>query len=789
MIAHRIGGPTVPGNLSGRPPPAKFSFDFSALLVASAAIATMAPLQHLHAQETDAPPMAQVNGLEEIVVTARRRNEDIQTVPIAITLMSGEDLRNKQVETVADLQHFVPSLIALNATNRDSDQLSIRGLPGVVAYFAEAPVTSALSAAASGTGSGSGAGLYYDLQSVEVLKGPQSTLFGGTTTGGAILFEPKKPTSDYEGYAQIALGNYNDRELEAAVNIPVIAEKLLIRIAGQTQQRDGFTEDITDHKDLDNRNYYAARIGVTLQPSDDIDNYFVYSSYYSDTNGTGEKLTAVNPDSPAALAFGQSLYQALALQTALGPRQTALDTPEISKEYNFSFTDIAQWRMSDTITLRNIAAYTESKYLFRWDLDGSTLPIVASTNPSGWTNNLGAYSEELQLQGRSFNDSLIWTTGTFLQFVHPIGYSNVQSIEFDTPLNTVIQNPLTAAGKTTTKEQAVYAQATYDLGSALEALSGLKATGGYRYSWDYASNLQDNFNGKGQCESDPTLSVPNCASAISGHFNQGTWTMALDYQLTPGTLLYATGRRGYNPGGFNVYAPTPDERKYQPEHLVDVEAGVKSNWALWDMQGRTALDAFHDHYTNIQRNVAVVGAAGINTITENAALATLEGIEFEGTLVPIKSVELTGLYAYSNSRYDEYQSPSAGNLSGLPFTGGPRNQYSATGKYNLPVADRLGKVSVSATYSWQGHIQFSDRELGGIIPPHGLLDLRMDWDDLAGRPLDASFFMTNATDQTYIAGGTVVYSALGVNPVIYGEPRMWGFQLRYRFGPKGNPDS
>jgi len=102
---------------------------------------------------------------------------------------------------------------------------------------------------------------------------------------------------------------------------------------------------------------------------------------------------------------------------------------------------------------------------------------------------------------------------------------------------------------------------------------------------------------------------------------------------------------------------------------------------------------------------------------------------------------------------------------------------------------RLGKVSVSATYSWQGHIQFSDRELGGIIPPHGLLDLRMDWDDLAGRPLDASFFMTNATDQTYIAGGTVVYSALGVNPVIYGEPRMWGFQLRYRFGPKGNPDS
>src|ERR1019366_2559138 len=177
-------------------------------------------------------------------------------------------------------------------------------------------------------------------------------------------------------------------------------------------------------------------------------------------------------------------------------------------------------------------------------------------------------------------------------------------------------------------------------GSVWPVLNGLKATGGYRYSWDYSSNLQNNYDGLNQCQANSALSVPNCASAISGHFNQGTWTAALDYQVTPGTLIYATGRRGYNPGGFNVYAPTPGQRKYQPEHLLDVEAGVKSNWTLWGMQGRTALDAFHDHYTNIQRNVAVVGN-GINTVTENAALATLEGIEFEGRLVPIKDLELT----------------------------------------------------------------------------------------------------------------------------------------------------
>ncbi len=331
-----------------------------------------------------------------------------------------------------------------------------------------------------------------------MLKGPQSTLFGGTTSGGAILFEPKKPTGDYEGYVQVTLGNYGDHELEAAVNVPVVPEKLLVRFAGQTQQRDGFTQDVVQHKDLDNRDYFAGRIGVTFQPSDDFDNYFVYSSYYTDTNGTGEKLTAVNPDSAAALAFGPAIFQALAEQTALGPRATALDTPEIGKEYTFRFVDIAQWRLNDDLTIRNIAAYTESKYLFRWDLDGSPLPLIGSTNPNGWSNSIAAYTEELQFQGKSLDDNLIWTAGGFLQFVHPAGYSYVQSIEFDTPINTFINNPLTAAGHSTTKEQAVYAQATYDLGDVTDVLTGLKVTGGYRYTFDYASSLQNNYDGKGR---------------------------------------------------------------------------------------------------------------------------------------------------------------------------------------------------------------------------------------------------------------------------------------------------
>ena len=235
----------------------------------------------------------------------------------------------------------------------------------------------------------------------------------------------------------------------------------------------------------------------------------------------------------------------------------------------------------------------------------------------------------------------------------------------------------------------------------------------------------------------PRCRCPIAPTRSPGSLSQGTWTLALDYQLSAETLLYVTARRGYNPGGFNAYAPSPDLRKYQPEHLNDVEIGVKSDWTLMGVQGRTSLDAYHDDYTDIQRNVGVF-IDGPATITENAAAATLEGIEFEGTLKPVERVELSGLYAYANSRYDKYISLTQGDLSGLPFTGGPRNQYSATGRYHLPVRAQLGDWSLSATYSWQGHIHSSDHELGGVIPAHGLLDLEDGLKDVAGRPVDAS---------------------------------------------------
>src|ERR1700761_6461648 len=235
-------------------------------------------------------PSASSGNLEEIVVTARRKEEKLQSVPVAITAFTPALLEEKHIESASDLAHHVPGLASSQET-RDEQVFYLRGqgpnggqggAPGVVTYFSEVPFYA------------SGPGIYFDLDNLQVLRGPQGTLFGRNTTGGAVLFEPKHPTNNFEGYVQLTLGDYNRQGVEAAVNIPIIADTLLVRVAGSRETRDGYTKDIGTNQDLDNRDYWAGRIGVTWRPTDDFENYLVYDTLYNHTNGTGLKLQNVN---------------------------------------------------------------------------------------------------------------------------------------------------------------------------------------------------------------------------------------------------------------------------------------------------------------------------------------------------------------------------------------------------------------------------------------------------------------------------------------------------------------
>lgn len=194
----------------------------------------------------------------DIVVTAQRRNERAQDVPIAITAFSSERLQQQGITQAQNLQATVPSLVVGNngTPSREAQSFTIRGQgatfqasPGVVVYLNEVPLPAPISIPQQG-----GAGNFVDLENVQVLNGPQGTLFGRNTTGGAVLLVPKKPANDFEGYGQVKYGSHDNVELEGAVNVPVIDDKVLLRVAGAYQKRDGYTHDVVWNTDRDNLN-------------------------------------------------------------------------------------------------------------------------------------------------------------------------------------------------------------------------------------------------------------------------------------------------------------------------------------------------------------------------------------------------------------------------------------------------------------------------------------------------------------------------------------------------------
>jgi iron complex outermembrane receptor protein len=191
---------------------------------------------------------AKSNGLEEIVVTARRREENIQSVPIAITVVTPQAMQDNNVHTLQDIQMLVPSLTVSsgNAGSKDAANVTIRGqgwssLGGgastaVAMYLNEVPIVTDWAGLLAG-----GPGLFFDMENVQVLKGPQGTLFGRNTMGGAVLLQTARPTNEFGGHIQATYGNYNDREFDGAVNLPLVSDVLLARIAVNGQLRDGYT--------------------------------------------------------------------------------------------------------------------------------------------------------------------------------------------------------------------------------------------------------------------------------------------------------------------------------------------------------------------------------------------------------------------------------------------------------------------------------------------------------------------------------------------------------------------
>jgi iron complex outermembrane receptor protein len=764
------------------------SLRFLGILCASASVIGLAYSNSAIAQASDQPAASATTGLEEVVVTARRREERIQTVPVAITAFSSKDIEERHIDEVHELIRSVPglgaSLPGSDANAPYSTHTVLRGLQGVAVYFADVASRADYSTS-TGLTRGLSPGIFYDLDHIEVDKGPQGTLFGRNSIGGLISIAPKRPTNEFEGYAKATLGDYSDREFEAAVNVPIIADKLLVRIAGQSQTRDGYTIDARNGKDYDDRDYYAWRVGVTFRPSDDFENYLLYTGYWQHSNGGSTIMKYANPGFAPAVGLG--LLPAFAEQQALGPRlENGRTPPGLGKDYFYGFVDQATWDISDDLSLKNIASANVTKTLATQDSDGTFLPLINigdPVNPHGWTVNEVQYTEEMRLQGKALDNKLDWVFGGYLEYIHPLGDS---LYETDT-LNSLAYYHF----DNSSRSQAVFAHGIYDLSDWVD---GLRFTGGYRYTWDFASVIQTATSGRDgvtrNARGVPTncVGVPvadnNCVNAVNGNFNSPGWNVSLDEQLTDKLLVYVRAGHAYRPGTFNLTV-APIFQKVQPEKVTDVEIGVKSEWELFGMQGRINADLFHTDYKSIQVStpVSFVDATGTTRVANaftNGGAATVEGGEFEGTIIPVKGLELSGHFSYVFPQYSNYP----GVALKPPFIYYTKVEWGASGTYHFPIDESFGDVAFTATYSRNGqeYATIVQNDPLRVVPGYDIVDFRLDWTNIFGYPVDASGFVNNVFDATYISGTLPLYTLLGFSSVSYGPPRMYGFSLKYRFG-------
>jgi iron complex outermembrane recepter protein len=727
---------------------------------------------------------SQEGGIQQVTVTARRRAESEQSVPLSVTAIPGKQLEEFNIESLGDLQHSVPSM-SMFGPFRDTPIVSIRGqggytpggIPSVIMYSNEVPTPTSAQAGSPGGALG-GDGLFLDLASIQVLKGPQGTLFGRNTTGGAVLLESKRPDDDFGGHLQVTAGDYNDKEVDAVLNAPVIEHKLLVRVAVNMQDRDGFTETMSTPSapggtDLDNAKHFAGRMSVRWRPSDRVTNDTIVGYYNSETHGTSLILSGVStdPTNPVNRLF-PGIAAVFAQQQALGiRRQVPIDVDPYSDRRMWGATDILAWDLSNELTLRNIASYSDAKYSQTIDGDGTVYPIFDPIAAVAVPYTTRQYTEEAQLQGKSLGGKLTWTMGLFY-------LDSPEEDRFAQWTNRTFGATRYIGSKQYDRSKAVYGQGTYDLSSWL---GGLSFTAGYRYSWDSIGRTSSDVRASGACTS--PYSDANCTLYGRGSFNAPNWNLGFNYQVSQGTLLYVASRHGFRDGGFNLAGDAaPTDREFDPEYVTDFEVGVKSDWQVGGMDARTNVAAYLQNYTDIQLSQVTTSSitGGPLTVVKNAGEARISGLEFEGALKPVRDFEVNARFAWLN--YD-ITKVNPGVVLPIVVTNIPKYKYGVTLNYTLPVARSIGNIGVSADWNWQSsaYIAATTDPLS-LQSDYGLLSLAAHWDAIGGSPMDLSFFATNVTNEGYAIGGLPLRASLGIATLAYGAPRMFGVRGTYHFG-------
>jgi iron complex outermembrane receptor protein len=679
-----------------------------------------------------APALAQQEapagqGLEEIVVTAEKREENLQNVPIAVTAMTGDTLTATGISNVEDLQFFVPGV---SITNDSMAIINIRGIG-----------TSAFGVATDPSTTVHYDGVYiarpttsyqdmFDVERIEVLRGPQGVLFGRNSAGGTLNTISKMPSRELTGTLGVTIGNYDKRTFSGTVSGP-LSESTRARLTLVKNDRAGIYRDVVTDRRYQNEDNFAGRLTVAIEPADNLE--IVLRADGSKDRETG--YPAIRGSYPPAFA------------------QAGATIPEGRDEVAFDAVpryDVDAWGLSSTINydagpvaLKSITAYRSSKVAQVLDVDATDLFL----RKIEFFERSKTFTQELQLLSDNAS-ALRWILGVF--YLNEKGSDEIRILEPGRALAIPESN--------TTNAFAVFGQATYEIAART------RLTAGIRYSYekkDFAYRVL--LNG-----------IQADAAQPSQSWTAWTPKIGIDHDLTEDIMAYASATRGFKSGGFQL----GDGKPFLPEYLWSYEIGLKST--LFDRRVRANLSAFYYNYNNLQVVQYINGVAS----TTNAGKATIKGVELEVMAKPTERFSLTSTLAWLDARYDVYFDQGT-SLNGNRLPNAPKWNITFGGEYSLPLGT-IGDLVLRADLAWRDATFFKPnndpRYAGGNTT---LVNARIAWqpDD---KQWEVALYGRNLTNERYASYKAVGTDATGVsNPdlplTVYGEPRQYGVQLRYFF--------
>jgi iron complex outermembrane recepter protein len=748
--------------------------------------AETAPAPTASAQEVDPAGVEGdfQSGVADIVVTAQRRSENLQNVPIAVTAISADDLAKNDIRDLSRVEVLTPGF-SFGKSGSDArpairgartENVGVSGDPSI-GFFVDSVYRSRTSMANEP---------FVDVARVEVQRGPQGTLYGRNTFGGNVAVESATPEfGDFNGSAAFTYGSYERLRGEGHLNVP-IGDKVALRVAGLRETMDGYVKGVDESRDIFNRDTTYVRAALRVQPVDGMDATFRYTHW--EEKGTGGAAFGyrvggifVNPATgrfdingqPFELLYdiprtGNPLVEGRPIdgRKLFYPGDTILEQDQTQDVFSADVVlDLGP------VTFRSITGYVNYSVFRNADNDFST----RVGNVDAQEDKLDAWSQEIQISNSNPGDRFNWIAGYFYyqEDVSAAFFSSCPSTARNTP------GCAFAAGLPKTTSNAVFGQASLWI-----VPDRLRVTGGIRYTHD----KKQVYRAVGTTDAQQRLnSVTLSGQQFEFVFDKVTWRANAEYYFTDRNNIYATVSTGFRSGGFNFgfFANPALPAFFAPETVTAYEIGSKNRF--FDNAIQLNLSAYRNEFADlqVQNQFLIQSPTGVTTtsVILNAATAYAEGLEAELQAV-FGGFNLGMSGTLMRARYSDYANvPAPANYTGtLDYTGNhipysPDWKLTAFASYDIDLGS-AGRVTPQATLLWSdGFFNTDTNTVLDFQPSFAKLDLRIGWASVDDR-FTVEGFVNNVTDQITLNRAT--FGSRGLNQS-FDAPRMYGLRVGARF--------